>query len=123
MPKAQIWFPFIILLCISSVGSFMRVNAQAPGQGSWCVAKPGTPIKQLVKNLNNVCSNSSVHCEVVSEGGACYDPINLYNSASVVMNLYYQNQGRQYSKCDFEGSGIISVTDPSYECCIYDFAK
>lgn len=77
------------------------------------MAKPGTPIKQLVKNLNNVCSNSSVHCEVVSEGGACYDPINLYNSASVVMNLYYQNQGRQYSKCDFEGSGIISVTDPS----------
>ncbi|EFH38594.1 hypothetical protein ARALYDRAFT_333379 [Arabidopsis lyrata subsp. lyrata] len=90
MTKAQICFSFIILLYISSVGNFMRVNAQAP---------------------------------VVSKGGTCYDPINLYNSASVAMNLYYQNQGRHYSKCDFEGSGIITVTDPSCGCCIYEFYK
>ncbi|CAL9236788.1 unnamed protein product [Arabidopsis halleri] len=123
MAKAQICFSFIILFYISSVGSFMRVNAQAPGQGSWCVAKPGTPIEQLVKNLNYVCSQMEIHCEVVSKGGACYDPNNLYNSASVVMNLYYQNQGRHYSKCDFGGSGLITVTDPSCGCCKYEFCK
>lgn len=87
------------------------------------MAKPGTPIEQLVKNLNYVCSQMEIHCEVVSKGGACYDPNNLYNSASVVMNLYYQNQGRHYSKCDFGGSGLITVTDPSEFSLSFFFSK
>ncbi|KAG7543559.1 X8 domain [Arabidopsis thaliana x Arabidopsis arenosa] len=99
----------------------MRVNAQAPGQGSWCVVKPGTPIQQLLKNINYVCSK--INCDILSNGSSCYSSLNLYNLASVSMNLYYQSQGRQFSTCDFGGSGLISVTDPSCGCCKYEFHK
>ncbi|KAJ0259263.1 X8 domain-containing protein [Hirschfeldia incana] len=47
------------------------------------------------------------------EGGSCYDPNTPLNHASVAMNLYYQAQGRHYWNCNFEGSGLITVTDPS----------
>ncbi|XP_023640211.1 glucan endo-1,3-beta-glucosidase isoform X2 [Capsella rubella] len=118
MAKAYICLSFIILLYISS-GSVMRVNAQS--QGDWCVAKPGTSTEQLLNNLNYACSK--IDCHIVSKGGACYSPDNLYNQASVAMNLYYQAEGRHFWNCNFEGSGLIVITDPSDGCCKYEFRK
>ena len=46
-------------------------------------------------------------------GGSCYDPNTPVNHASVAMNLYYQAQGRHQRDCYFEGSGLITVIDPS----------
>ncbi|XP_010517948.1 PREDICTED: glucan endo-1,3-beta-glucosidase-like [Camelina sativa] len=119
MAKAHICLSFIILLYISSAGRFVRVNAQS--QGDWCVAKPGTTTKQLQNKLDYACSK--IDCQVVSTGGTCYSPDNLYNMASVAMNLYYQAEGRYFGNCNFEGSGLIAITDPSYGCCKYQFNK
>ncbi|CAN6836213.1 unnamed protein product, partial [Brassica oleracea] len=46
-------------------------------------------------------------------GGSCYDPNTPVNHASVAMNLYYQAQGTHQRDCYFEGSSLITVTDPS----------
>lgn len=81
--------------------------------GDWCVAKPGTSTEQLLNNLNYACSK--IDCRIVSNGGSCYSPYNLYNLASVAMNLYYQAEGRHFWNCNFDGSGLIGITDPS-EC-------
>ncbi|OIV99025.1 hypothetical protein TanjilG_32284 [Lupinus angustifolius] len=40
-------------------------------------------------------------------------------SLSSAMNLYYQSHGRNHWNCDFKGSGIVVVSDPSYGGCIY----
>uniref|UniRef100_A0A0D3C640 X8 domain-containing protein n=1 Tax=Brassica oleracea var. oleracea TaxID=109376 RepID=A0A0D3C640_BRAOL len=56
-------------------------------------------------------------------GGSCYDPNTPVNHASVAMNLYYQAQGRHQRDCYFEGSGLITVTDPSYGSCKYQYRK
>ncbi|AEE77423.1 putative glucan endo-1,3-beta-D-glucosidase [Arabidopsis thaliana] len=77
----------------------------------WCVAKPGTLTEQLINNLNYACS--IVDCQIISTRGACYSPDNIYNMASVVMNLYYQAEGRNFWNCNFGDSGLVAITDPS----------
>ncbi|EFH51695.1 hypothetical protein ARALYDRAFT_347193 [Arabidopsis lyrata subsp. lyrata] len=119
MAKTHICLSLIILLYIISEGSFMRVNAQ--GQKEWCVAKPSSSTEELFNNLNYACS--IIDCQIISKGGACYSLDNLYNLASVAMNLYYQAAGRHYWNCNFGGSGLIAITDPSYGNCIYEFRK
>ncbi|XP_010508386.1 PREDICTED: glucan endo-1,3-beta-glucosidase-like [Camelina sativa] len=116
MAKAQICICFIVFLSLWS-GNFMEVKADSPRQ--WCVAKPSTATNKLQQNIDYACSK--VDCKIISEGGACYSPNSLISAASVAMNLYYQTLGRNFWNCQFEGSGFISVTDPSYGNCIYKF--
>ncbi|TYI41819.1 hypothetical protein ES332_A01G053000v1 [Gossypium tomentosum] len=85
-------------------GTLMMVN----GQKSWCVAKPSSDQATLLANINFACSQ--VDCR----------PDNLMNHASIAMNLYYQAKGRNKWNCDFRGSGLIVITNPSYADCIYD---
>ncbi|CAH8267029.1 unnamed protein product [Arabidopsis lyrata] len=73
----------------------MRVNAQ--GQKEWCVAKPSSSTEELFNNLNYACS--IIDCQIISKGG------------------------RHYWNCNFGGSGLIAITDPSYGNCIYEFRK
>ncbi|KAL0715737.1 hypothetical protein Bca4012_065059 [Brassica carinata] len=51
----------------------------------------------------------------ISKGGACYSPEDLLLHASVAMNFYYQAEGRHFWNCNFEGSGIIAITDPNLD--------
>ncbi|CAF1872370.1 unnamed protein product [Brassica oleracea var. botrytis] len=111
MPKAHISLCFVIFLCLSSQ-NFMRVNSQS--QGSWCIANALTDNEILLKNINFACSQ--IDCGIILEGGSCYDPNTPLNHASVAMNLYYQAQGRHYWNCQFDGSGLITVIDPSEFC-------
>ncbi|XP_010508389.1 PREDICTED: glucan endo-1,3-beta-glucosidase-like [Camelina sativa] len=118
MAKAQICICFIIFLSLWS-GNFMEVKAHS--SGSWCIAKPSTSYDQLQENIKFACSK--IDCKIISNGGACFSPDSLISRASVVMNLYYQTKGRRYENCNFGGSGLIGVTDPSYGNCIYKFRK
>ncbi|EFH56317.1 glycosyl hydrolase family protein 17 [Arabidopsis lyrata subsp. lyrata] len=120
MAKAQICLCFIIILYLWSEGNLMKV-AKADRSGDWCVAKPSTANERLQENINFACSK--IDCQIILEGGACYLPDNLISRASVAMNLYYQAQGRHFWNCNFEGSGLIGITDPSYGSCIYQFRK
>ncbi|KAK1426889.1 hypothetical protein QVD17_15569 [Tagetes erecta] len=111
---------FIFFFIISG-GILRHAKGQAPGQAAWCVAKPSTSDKELQNNINYACTY--VDCKIIRPGGACYEPQKLVNKASVVMNLYYQANGRHYWNCDFRASAIIAVTDPSYGDCKYEFKK
>lgn len=46
-------------------------------------------------------------------GGTCYLPQDITNYVSVAMNLYYQSKGSNKWDCDFRGTGIITLIDPS----------
>ncbi|WZZ55938.1 hypothetical protein YC2023_056045 [Brassica napus] len=108
MPKAHISLCFIIFLCVSSE-IFMSVNSQS--QGDWCIANSITDNDKLIKNIDFACSK--IDCGIIMEGGSCYDPNTPLNHASVAMNLYYQAQGRHLRDCYFDGSGLITIIDPS----------
>ncbi|ESQ38992.1 hypothetical protein EUTSA_v10001721mg [Eutrema salsugineum] len=119
MPKAHIYLCFIIFLHLSSEENLMRVSAQS--QGDWCVANPTTDNAKLLQNIDFACSK--IDCQIIMEGGPCFNPNTPLNHASVAMNLYYQAQGRHFWNCQFEGSGLITVIDPSYGDCKYQFRK
>ncbi|CAH2034174.1 unnamed protein product [Thlaspi arvense] len=116
----QIYLSFIIFLCLSSGKKIMRVNADE-SQGDWCVANPATDDEKLVKNIDFACSK--IDCQIIMPGGSCFVPDNPHNHASVAMNLYYQAQGRHRWNCDFEGSGLVTVIDPSYGSCKFQYRK
>ncbi|KAL7242119.1 hypothetical protein ACSBR1_014651 [Camellia fascicularis] len=89
-------------------------------QGAWCVAKPSSSNEVLQENINYACG--SVDCKTILTGGSCFSPETLVNHASVAMNLYFQKEGRHFWNCNFKNSGVITVTDPSYDDCQYAYA-
>lgn len=93
----------IIVLKLLKMGNFL--------QKCWCVAKPSSDQATLLANINFACSQ--VDCRVMQKGCPCFSPDNLISHASIVMNLYYQSKGRNKWNCDFRGSGLIVITNPS----------
>ncbi|PRQ59160.1 putative X8 domain-containing protein [Rosa chinensis] len=97
----------------------------APGGGKgkgrgmkWCVAKHQASQQDLQANLNYVCANQGVDCSPIQPGGACYDA-DIRARASYAMNSYYQLKGRRDFNCDFSGTGLITISDPSHGGCNY----
>ncbi|XP_059290397.1 major pollen allergen Ole e 10-like [Lycium ferocissimum] len=113
----------LLLSIINSGGILNLANAQAPGQGSWCIARPSASDEELQRNIHYVCNEQKMDCSLIYDGGSCCNPDTFMNHASVAMNIYYQNSGRNYWNCDFGKTGVIVVTDPSYDNCKFEFCQ
>nr|XP_043630103.1 glucan endo-1,3-beta-D-glucosidase-like [Erigeron canadensis] len=110
---------FTLLFFIFISGSLMKIIVgQESNQVTWCLAKPSTSDVLLENNIEYACASLG-DCSIINAGGACHEPNTLINRASVVMNLYYQQNKRNFWNCDFLDSGLVSVTDPSYGNCTY----
>ncbi|XP_024386814.1 glucan endo-1,3-beta-D-glucosidase [Physcomitrium patens] len=96
----------------------------APAQGgnpgkTWCVAKPGSSERDVANALNFACGEGGADCGTIQPGGPCYNPNTLLSHASFAFNVYYQKMGRNYWNCYFGGTGVITITDPSYAGCSF----
>ncbi|XP_071688113.1 glucan endo-1,3-beta-glucosidase-like [Rutidosis leptorrhynchoides] len=110
----------ILYFVIFSGGILKPAKVQAEeGQGFWCVAKPSASEMELKQDIVFACK--FVECNIINPGGACFEPQTLINHASVVMNLYYQANGRHPWDCDFTKSAIVAINDPSYGDCKYPY--
>ncbi|XP_066347122.1 glucan endo-1,3-beta-glucosidase 1-like isoform X1 [Miscanthus floridulus] len=63
-------------------------------------------------NLEFACSESDC-CAIQGTGGCARPDEGLLSRASVAMNAYYQARGRNSWNCFFNGTGLITITDPS----------
>ncbi|XP_020231126.1 major pollen allergen Ole e 10-like [Cajanus cajan] len=104
---------YLLLLCLTSGNNLFMAN----GQRTWCVAKPSSDDATLLANINYACSQ--VDCQILQRSSPCFAPNNLLNHASIAMNLYYQSKGKNHWNCDFKGSALVVVTDPSYGNCTF----
>ncbi|KAG0627162.1 hypothetical protein M758_2G178500 [Ceratodon purpureus] len=86
---------------------------------TWCVAKPGSPDHEVTNALNFACGEGGADCGAIQAGGACYNPNTIVSHASFAYNTYYQKMGRNYWNCYFGGTGVITITDPSYSGCSF----
>ncbi|KAG6607245.1 Glucan endo-1,3-beta-glucosidase, partial [Cucurbita argyrosperma subsp. sororia] len=95
-------------------------QAPQPSDGGrkWCVPKTDASDEALQKNIDYVCS-SGVDCGPIQAGGACYDPNTVRSHASYAMDAYFQSSGRHDFNCDFNHTGVLTSTDPSYKACSY----
>lgn len=75
------------------------------------MAKPLADKEILEANIEYACSK--VDCKFLEKSCPCASPDNLFNHASLAMNLYYQCKGRNKWNCDFKESALLTETDPS----------
>ncbi|QCD83897.1 major pollen allergen Ole e 10-like isoform X2 [Vigna unguiculata] len=111
-------FLFIFPLLCNNLGGHVKFAYGLEAQKSWCVAKASSSDSTLQNNIEYACSILG-DCKMIQPGGSCFDPNNLFNHASVVMNQYYAFSGGNGWNCYFSGSGLIVVSDPSYDNCKY----
>jgi hypothetical protein len=78
---------------------------------TWCVAKPSVDEASLQVNMEFACSESD--CSAIQGTGGCTHSGSVASRASVAMNAYYQARGRNSWNCFFNGTGLITITDPS----------
>ncbi|CAA0395444.1 unnamed protein product [Arabidopsis thaliana] len=109
-------FPELTLIFLLSLTVIHPFHVSAK---TWCVANPSAASTQLQTNIDWLCSQGNPGCVLIGPGGACFEPNNVINHASFVMNDYYQLQGSTEEACNFSGSGRIIDTNPSYARCVY----
>ncbi|XP_021720851.1 glucan endo-1,3-beta-glucosidase-like isoform X2 [Chenopodium quinoa] len=107
-----------VLKSPSQAGGPTTAPSPTESGGKWCVAKPDATDDKLQGNLDYVCS-LGIDCKPIQDGGPCFDPNTVRSHASYAMNAYYHINGQQDSDCFFDGTGVVTSSDPSYEACQY----
>lgn len=89
----------------------------------WCIAKPNLDNANYQGALDWVCGPLSgqgqVNCGPLQAGQNCYLPNTYQGHASWAFNLYFQTHGQTSQACDFQGTGVLTTTDPSTATCPY----
>ncbi|XP_051200873.2 major pollen allergen Ole e 10 [Lolium perenne] len=109
----------LMLLLHCTYAAAAPIFQQRQSAKTWCVANPSANEAALRANMDFACSESD--CSAIQGTGGCsvrYGGI-LLSRASVAMNAYYQAKGRNTWNCFFNGTGLISITDPSLGTCKY----
>ncbi|KAL3701347.1 hypothetical protein R1sor_019369 [Riccia sorocarpa] len=91
----------------------------APPKQTWCVAKPGSEVADLANALDFACGEGGADCSAIQSGGPCYLPDTLFSHASYAFDSYYSKNGRNTWNCYFNGSALITITNPSYDGCVF----
>ncbi|ESQ52643.1 hypothetical protein EUTSA_v10017897mg [Eutrema salsugineum] len=103
-------------------GSHMGNSIEPPRKlPKWCVPKEGTSDAQLQANIDWLCDHpqSFVLCKPIFPGpdGSCFRET-LRTRATFVMSYYFMSRGVSWEACNnFNGSGIITYTNPSTVSC------
>ncbi|KAL0737242.1 hypothetical protein Bca4012_013452 [Brassica carinata] len=85
----------------------------------WCIANSKETDAGLLLNIYLGCEHKFVDCRPIYPGGSCFDPDTLISHASFVMNAFFQLHDRIKHWCGYNGTGVITTTDPSYGSCVY----
>lgn len=80
---------------------------------TWCVAKSGSSDAALTTGLNFACGPGYANCGPIQAGGSCYQPNTLASHATWAYNDYYRRSGNNYWDCYFNGTAVVTITDPS----------
>lgn len=81
--------------------------------GGFCVARKGADTTSLQDGLNWACGPGHANCSAVQSGQPCYMPDTIENHASYAYNDYYQRMRSVGGTCDFGGTAIMTMDDPS----------
>ncbi|KAJ4814800.1 hypothetical protein LUZ62_027366 [Rhynchospora pubera] len=86
---------------------------------TWCIARSGSNQTALQLAIDYACGSGLADCAPVQSSGLCYLPNTMQAHASYAFNSYYQRSNAAPGSCDFGGTAVVTVTDPSYGSCTY----
>jgi hypothetical protein len=91
------------------------------------VASPSADEATLQKGINYACGEGGADCTAIQPGGSCFNPNTLHDHASYAYNSYYNDlllPAKWHGvTCDFDGSGMLTNTDPSTATCKYPSSR
>jgi hypothetical protein len=82
-------------------------------RGKFCVAKSSAPHSALKHSLDWACGPGSANCSAVQPGQSCYKSDDIVAVSSYVFNDYYHRTQSSGGTCNFNGTAMITSTDPS----------
>ncbi|XP_028807810.1 PLASMODESMATA CALLOSE-BINDING PROTEIN 5-like [Neltuma alba] len=88
-----------------------------PRQELWCVAKNNAEDTALQAALDWACGNGGADCGPIQQGGPCYDPSSVQNTASYAFNDYFLKHGLSDESCNFNNNAAITSLNPSHDSC------
>lgn len=100
-------------------GSSKSQNDGVPAQELWCVARNNADDAALQAAINWACSAGGADCAPIQQGGPCYDPSNILNTASYAFNDYFRKHGLSDDSCNFDNNAAITSINPSQSFSLY----
>ncbi|KAI4333870.1 hypothetical protein L6164_018625 [Bauhinia variegata] len=94
-----------------------------PAQELWCVAKNNADDAALQTALNWACGAGGADCSPIQQGGPCYDPSNIQNTASYAFNDYFLKHGLTDDSCNFDNNAAVTALNPSYRNCKFPSSR
>ncbi|XP_025800835.1 glucan endo-1,3-beta-glucosidase 4 isoform X2 [Panicum hallii] len=88
-------------------------------RGMFCVANSSAPHSALKHSLDWACGPGSANCSAIQPGQPCYESDNIVAIASYAFNDYYHRTQASGGTCSFNGTAMITSTDPSHGSCIF----
>ncbi|XP_068345367.1 PLASMODESMATA CALLOSE-BINDING PROTEIN 5-like [Pyrus communis] len=83
----------------------------------WCVAKNNAEDALLLTALNWACGPGGADCSPIQQGGPCYDPTDIQNTASYAFNDYFLKHGMTDDSCNFDNTAALTSLNPSHDKC------
>ena len=111
-----------VTLCLLSTTLFPFSNADThqnaqngvvPSQELWCVAKNNAEDSALQSAIDWACNTGGADCGPIQQGGPCYDPSNILNTASYAFNDYFLKHGLSDDSCNFDSNAAVTSRNPS----------
>ncbi|KAG9445738.1 hypothetical protein H6P81_011866 [Aristolochia fimbriata] len=103
-----------VLVVAVVVGNYLVAGAGA----FWCIARSNVSEQALQTALDYACG-AGADCAPIQSSGLCYLPNTLQAHASYAFNSYYQRRAMAPGSCDFSGTAVVAMSDPSYGSCVY----
>ncbi|KAJ7981552.1 Glucan endo-1,3-beta-glucosidase-like protein 1 [Quillaja saponaria] len=88
-----------------------------PAVELWCVAKNNAEDAALQSALDWACGVGGADCSPIQQGGPCYDPSDIQNTASYAFNDYFLKHGLSDDSCYFDNTAAVTSLNPSHDNC------
>ncbi|XP_062187240.1 glucan endo-1,3-beta-glucosidase 4-like isoform X2 [Phragmites australis] len=88
-------------------------------RGMFCVANSNAPHSALKHSLDWACGPGSANCSAIQPGQPCYESDDIVAVASYAFNDYYHRTQASGGTCNFNGTAMITSTDPSHGSCTF----
>ncbi|KAL4388372.1 hypothetical protein GQ457_09G012410 [Hibiscus cannabinus] len=116
----NLFLPLFLSLCLVFVSTAQRGTVVTE---LWCVAKNNAEDAALQGALDWACGQGGADCGPIQQGGPCYDPTDIQNTASYAFNNYYLKNGMTDDACSFSNNAALTSLNPSYGNCKFPSSK
>ena len=82
-------------------------------RGVFCVANSSAHHSALKHSLDWACGPGSANCSAIQPGQPCYASDDIVAVSSYAFNDYYHRTQSSGGTCNFNGTAMITSTDPS----------